>query len=116
MGLDIQSSIMKSFIALAVLACVAVALADDYSYNRGLRSGYGGLKAPFNNAARQEAVDAKAEEAGAGTGTSEEEGVPGTGLEFGYKYEPYYGGYARGHGHGGRFYGNGFGHGFGHGF
>ena len=98
---------MKAVLALAVFACLAAMAMADYGYN-GLRRGHRGVYAPFNNKARQEAVNAKAEEEGAGTGTAEEDGVPGTGNNFGYKYEPYYGGY---HGYRAPFHHGGYGYG-----
>merc|ERR1712083_43859 len=51
----------------------------------GLRSvGPYGVAAGYNNAARQEFVNKVAEEAGASSGTASDDGVPGTGKNFGY--------------------------------
>merc|ERR1719277_637046 len=50
----------------------------------GLRSVGVGVAAGYNNAARQEFVNKVAEEAGASSGTAGDDGVPGTGKNFGY--------------------------------
>ena len=68
---------------LIILACVAaLALADNYK--PGFRRGKNSITAIYNNAERQEAVNDKARYVGSGTGTERYDGVPGTGLDFGY--------------------------------
>ncbi len=93
---------MKAVIALAVFACVAAMVAaSDYGYYKpGFGRAYNGISAAYNNAERQEAVNYRAEHIGRSSGTARYDGVPGTGLNFGYH------GYGNhGNGYGNRGYG-----------
>merc|ERR1711893_273002 len=87
--LSLTSTMNKLFV-VAVFACVAaIALADDY-YKPGFKRTKNAIVARYNNAERQEAVNDKARYVGSGTGTEKYDGVPGTGLDFGYYgYRPY---------------------------
>ncbi len=77
-------------LAIAVLACVAaMALADGY--RPGFKKTKNAIVAAYNNADRQEAVNDKARYVGSGTGTERYDGVPGTGLDFGYHGRRSYG-------------------------
>merc|ERR1711893_389996 len=64
--------------------------ADYDGYKPGFKRTKNAIVAHYNNAERQEAVNDKARYVGAGTGTERYDGVPGTGLDFGYYgYRPY---------------------------
>ena len=98
---------MKVALTLAVFACVAaLALADGYYKPAGFKRTPYGIAARYNNAERQEAVNEKAEYIGRSSGTAREDGVPGTGNDFGYGY-----GYNRGYGYDDGYRGRGYGYG-----
>ena len=95
-----------------MFACVAAMVAtSDYGHGHGHHGhghhGHGyhrpgfsrthnGISAAYNNAESQEAVNHKDEYIGRSSGTARWDGVPGTGLNFGYH------GYGHGHGHHGQ--------------
>ena len=87
---------MKAVVALAVFACVAAVVSASGYYEPGFRRTYNGISAPYNNAERQEAVNYRAEHIGRSSGTARWDGVPGTGLNFGYRGYGYGDGYGRG--------------------
>ena len=91
---------MKAVVALAVFACVAAVVSASGYYQPGFRRTYNGISAPYNNAERQEGVNYRAEHIGRSSGTARWDGVPGTGLNFGYRGYGY-GGYGYGRGYGG---------------
>ena len=81
-----------------------------------------GAHANYVNGLRQKYVNHVAEKVGAGTGTADKYGVPGTYVGHGYHGDAYNGhgfghGYAHGHNNGyAHGHNNGYGHGHGHGY
>ena len=81
------------FLALIVVAASFFFEDRDYNIN-GFKRSYHGIHAPYNNAARQKAVNGLAEQTGASRGTAKYYGVPGTGNYFhevNRVYPPHYG-------------------------
>ena len=89
---------MNSLIAVVLAVSVVMAAAsparnDDYyggyyggRYGDGFTRTSYGIRAAYNNAARQERVNRIAERVGASSGTARYYGVPGTGRYFGRNY------------------------------
>ena len=99
-----MNSIIAVVLAVSVVMAAASYPGDDgyYGYNDGYhggRYGYGfartpyGLRAAYNNAARQETVNRIAEHVGASSGTARYYGVPGTGRYFGRGHYDHHDGY-----------------------